>query len=108
MLFGQFVPVGGWDANADKLGKAYSYKSMKTLDLADARKEELQALDDTAQLQLSKSQLKQFDEIKKIFMNFGFKDKGKTILSIEINQNVLDEMRRERKIMMVLQDANVD
>ena len=41
-------------------------------------------------------------------MNFGFKDRGKTILSIEINQNVLEEMRRERKIMMVLQDAGVD
>ena len=41
-------------------------------------------------------------------MNFGFKDKGKNILSIEINQNTLEEMRRERKIMMVLQDLNVD
>jgi hypothetical protein len=41
-------------------------------------------------------------------MNFAFKEKGKTILSTEINMNVLDEMRRERKIQMVIRDANVD
>lgn len=41
-------------------------------------------------------------------MNFAFKERGKMILAIEINQDVLDEIRRERKIMMVLQDKNVD
>lgn len=41
-------------------------------------------------------------------MNFAFRDRGKRILAVEINQNVLDEMRRERKIVMVLQDKNVD
>jgi len=41
-------------------------------------------------------------------MNFGFKDRQKNILSTEINSHVLDEMRRERKIIMVLRDADVD
>jgi hypothetical protein len=41
-------------------------------------------------------------------MNFAFKEKGKAILSTEINMDVLDEMRRERKIQMVIRDANVD
>lgn len=31
-------------------------------------------------------------------MNFAFKDRSKAILSIEINADVLDEMRRQRKI----------
>ena len=41
-------------------------------------------------------------------MNFSFKDKGKVILSTEINWDVIDEMRKERKIVMVLRDLNVD
>ena len=41
-------------------------------------------------------------------MNFAFKERNKNILSTEINSDVLDEMRRERKILMVLRDANVD
>jgi hypothetical protein len=41
-------------------------------------------------------------------MNFAFKDRGKLILAIEINNDVLEEVRRERKIMMVLQDKSVD
>ena len=41
-------------------------------------------------------------------MNFSFKDKGKCILSTEINWDVVDETRKERKIVMVLRDLNVD
>lgn len=41
-------------------------------------------------------------------MNFTFKDKGKQVLSTEIIQHVMDEMRQERKIAMVLKDTNVD
>jgi hypothetical protein len=46
--------------------------------------------------------------MKKILMNFSFKDKGKVILSTEINWDVIDEMRKERKIVMVLRDLNID
>jgi len=41
-------------------------------------------------------------------MNFSFREKGKTILSTEINWDVVDEMRKERKIMIVLRDLGVD
>jgi len=41
-------------------------------------------------------------------MNFVFKDKNKLILSMEIVQDVMDEMRRERKIEMVIMDKGVD
>ena len=40
-------------------------------------------------------------------MNLSFKEKGKSILTMEINWNVIDEMRKERKILMVLQDLKV-
>jgi len=89
-------------------GKSYTYKSMKTAELKEQRDEEIQQLDDSSQLKLSKHQLGQFNQIKKILMNFGFKDRQKNILSTEINSHVLDEMRRERKIIMVLRDADVD
>jgi hypothetical protein len=46
--------------------------------------------------------------MKKILVNFSFKDKGKSILSTEINWDVIDETRKERKIVMVLRDLNVD
>jgi len=39
-------------------------------------------------------------------MNFCFKERGKAILSTEVNRAVLDEMRKERKIKMVLGDLN--
>jgi len=41
-------------------------------------------------------------------MNFSFKERGKAILSTEINWDVVDEMRKERKIMIVLRDLDVD
>lgn len=41
-------------------------------------------------------------------MNFSFRDKNKVILSTEINWDVIDEMRKERKIVMVLRDLNID
>lgn len=41
-------------------------------------------------------------------MNFSFRDKSKVILSTEINWDVIDEMRKERKIVMVLRDLNID
>lgn len=46
--------------------------------------------------------------MKKIFINFAFKDKNKMIMSTEISMNVLNEMRRQRKIIMVLNDVNVE
>jgi len=65
-------------------------------------------MDDSEQYEKSRHMLNQFNQIKRILMNFTFKDKGKQILSTEIIQHVMDEMRCERKIVMVLKDLNVD
>lgn len=52
--------------------------------------------------------LVQFNMLKKILVNFSFKEKFKHILVNEINYDVIDELRKERKILMVLRDKGVD
>jgi len=49
LLFGQWIPKGGFRANGGSsfAEQAAQYKSMKTEDLEDARKEEKERLDDT-------------------------------------------------------------
>ena len=81
---------------------------MKTQDLADFRKEEKISLDDTKQFYASKYQLDQYNQVKKILSHFCFKYQSKNVLSPEIILDVMDEIRSERKITMVLQDKNVD
>ena len=51
---------------------------------------------------LSKHQLDQFNQVKKILVNFAFRNRGKMILCTDIINDVMDEMRCERKILMVL------
>lgn len=41
-------------------------------------------------------------------MNFSFANSGHKTLAIEIIENVMDELRRERKIEMVLADDNIE
>lgn len=50
----------------------------------------------------------QFSQLKKIMINLSFKDRHKLVLSAEINFNVIDELRHERKIAMVIQDKKID
>lgn len=72
------------------------------------REEEIQQLDDEPQYLLSKKQLDQFNQVKKILVNFSFRNRGKLILCTEIINDVMDEMRCERKILMVLQSKKVN
>jgi len=108
LLFGQIIPEGGFKQEAAGQKRSLTFKSMKTNDLRDQRQEELHEQDDTDQYLKSRHLLNQFNQIKKILMNFAFKDKGKAVLSTEIIQHVMDEMRRERKIYMVLRDVGVE
>jgi len=43
-----------------------------------------------------------------VLINVAFTEKHKKLVSPEILNDVLDEIRRERKIRMVIQDDNVD
>ena len=65
-------------------------------------------LDDSIQYAKSRADLVQYDEIKKILLNLTFKDREKRILCSDIIWDVLDETRKERKIVMVLNDDGVD
>ena len=56
----------------------------------------------------SKHQLDQFNQVKKILVNFSFRNRGKLILCTDIINDVMDEMRCERKILMVLQSKKVN
>lgn len=50
----------------------------------------------------------QYNEVKEILLNISFKDKGKMILSNDIVWDVLDEVRKERKVIMALNDDTID
>jgi len=47
---------------------------------------------------VSKYEIKQFNDVKSILMNFSFDNVGQKTLCVEIIENVMDELRRERKI----------
>jgi len=103
------IPEGGFARQGGKgaIG-ATTYKSLRTPDLRETRQEEIQRLDDTDQNILSKHMLIQFNMLKKILVNCSFRHGAKYILVNDINFDVIDELRKERKIFMVLQDRGVD
>lgn len=108
LMLQQMPPEGGFANDLNGKKGSSTYKSLKTMELREVRKEEIRALDDEPQYLLSKHQLNQFNMMKKILVNFAFRNKGKLILSTDIINDTMDEMRCERKIMMVLEDRNVN
>jgi len=56
----------------------------------------------------SKHDIKQFNEIKCVLINFSFINEGKKTLCVDIIESVMDELRRDRKIRMVLNDAEIE
>ena len=52
--------------------------------------------------------LTQFSEVKNTLIHFAFADRQKKILSTDITLNMLEELRRERKILMVIRDQGVE
>ena len=75
LLFGQLIPEGGFRNDTYNQEFTRTFKSMKTQEMKEEREAEIKLLDDTAQYLLSKEQLNQFNQVKKILMNFAFKDK---------------------------------
>ena len=75
---------------------------MKTDDLKEERQAEIIRLDDNIQYNISREVLKQFSEIKKVLNHVSFTDKGKKVIIPEILIDIFDELRKERKIIMVL------
>ena len=81
---------------------------MKTYDLEEARRVQKLKEDDSLCFVKSRDDLVQYNQIKKILHNLTFKNDQKRILCNDIISDVLDECRKERKIIMVLNDDNVD
>jgi hypothetical protein len=81
---------------------------MKTVELKDEREAEILKMDDTVYIITAKHLLEQYSHMKKIIINLSFRDKQRLILSSDIVFNVIDELRHERKIQMVIQDKDID
>lgn len=46
--------------------------------------------------------------MKSVLLNLSFNDNGKGTLNTDIIENVMDELRRERKTAMVLADEDIE
>lgn len=91
-----------------KAQRSNTIVTQRTQDLMKAREEESIANDyEKTQMKVS-DQLQQFSEIKRILINYTFTDDERRILVAEIVAGILDEMRMERKIMLIIDDEDVD
>lgn len=61
-------------------------------------------------MEKSKTEINQYNNIKSVLMNFSFTNgsQGSKTLCIDIINDVMDELRRDRKIAMVLADADIE
>lgn len=81
---------------------------MKTSDLQEWRQKEIEEEDDTNKVIDAKLMLEQFNQVKRILLNLAVQDKGKKTLVTDLSLTVLHEMRKQRKIQMILQGSHVD
>uniref|UniRef100_A0A7S3MYA8 Uncharacterized protein n=1 Tax=Strombidium inclinatum TaxID=197538 RepID=A0A7S3MYA8_9SPIT len=81
---------------------------MKTERLFKEREEELKKMSDNLQFIESKNQLIQFNQLKKLFHCFVFKQHERQILCSSIMLHIMDEMRKDRKIKMILKDRGIE
>ena len=65
---------------------------------------------DDPSLQYDKSWevIQQFSDLKKCMIQFAFENFGQKTMSLEIIENIMDEIRRDRKVRMVLADENIE
>lgn len=69
----------------------------------------MQALENTEeQCAKSRYNIDQFNQVKIMLHNLSYNDHGEKTLVVDIVGNVMDELRRERKTKMVLDDAEIE
>lgn len=83
-------------------------RTMKTQELQEWRELELKGQNDSEQIEQARHKLQQFNQVKRILINLAFRDRNQIMLATDLNITVLDEMRRQRKIKMVLTNRNID
>jgi len=81
---------------------------MKTENLKDYKNKEQELEEVKNQIAGSRYKIQQFRELKSILLNLSYNDNGRKTLNVEIIQDVLDELRRERKTKMVLADEDIE
>lgn len=105
LLFGQFI-----NGNKSSLGTTGTQilKSTKTSNLK-AYRSKIQELENTAeQLTKSRYEIDQYNQLKSILINLSYSNGNQKTLCVDIVENVMDELRRERKTKMVLDDAEIE
>lgn len=81
---------------------------MRTETLKDYKNKNQELKEVADQVENSRYKLQQFKELKYVLMNLSYNDNGKNTLNVDIIQDVLDELRRERKTKMVLADEDIE
>ena len=107
LLFGQFCNTDGGNSSLKGNGNA-KLKSTKTINLQEYTNKVKQLADETEQQEKSREDILQFKEIKCVLLNLSLNDNGKKTLNTDIIENVMDELRRERKTAMVLADEDIE
>lgn len=102
------IPEDGFGNNNVLKDNNNVLKSLKTGNLKDYKMKVRELEDTSAQIKKSQYDIDQFNQIKSCLMNFSFDNRGQKTLSVEIIENVMDELRRERKIKMVLADSGIE
>mmetsp|Transcript_17619 Transcript_17619/g.27259 ORF Transcript_17619/g.27259 Transcript_17619/m.27259 type:complete len:140 (+) Transcript_17619:3240-3659(+) len=82
--------------------------SLSTANIKNFKKAQQMKENTMEQVRISKYDIEQYNNVKSILINFSFENAGQKTLCVEIIENVMDELRRERKILMVLADSNIE
>mmetsp|Transcript_12337 Transcript_12337/g.19157 ORF Transcript_12337/g.19157 Transcript_12337/m.19157 type:complete len:220 (-) Transcript_12337:18-677(-) len=105
-MLGQFVPKGGFKMGDNR--KQMTFKSMKTEKLIEEREQELLQMNDSEQMNISKELIQQFNQIKKLLHCFTYSVNDRKILCTSIIIHIMNEMRQDRKIKMILKDRGIE
>lgn len=79
---------------------------MKTAVMFERREREKKLQNDTSGYNNAFIMLNQFNQMKKIAANQSFLNKGNMNMSVEIVCDIVDELRRDRKIKLSIRSAN--
>lgn len=105
LIFGQFI--GKQKQKERNVGRQIkSINRMKTQYMIERREKEKKAKFDTTAYDNSLYMINQFNQMKKIAANQSFADKGEQVLCTDIIVDIIDELRRDRKIKMAIKDSN--
>ena len=108
LLFGQMVNGDDIQNQLAHMQGGAGIKSLKTTNLRAYQNKMKELENHQEQLDKSKIEINQYNNIKMCLMNFSYNNANQKTLCVDIIIDVMDELRRERKISMVLADAEIE